>query len=82
MKPTLTLYTSATCDRCVDVWVLLAALAEEFDWDIAKVDVNDEPELQAHFGPLVPVVDIMGGPALYGEISADAILEALADVQA
>ncbi len=78
MKPRLTLYTRAGCHLCDHAWDMLNALAGEMDFTLSKVDITSDPALFARFRYLIPVVDVEHGPALYGVITTDSILTAIA----
>lgn len=79
MTPRLTLYGRAGCHLCDQAWDMLNALAGEMDFILDKVDITSDPSLFARFRYLIPVVDVEDGPALYGVITADRVLTAIAD---
>ncbi|MCP4166407.1 MAG: glutaredoxin family protein [Chloroflexi bacterium] len=77
MKPRITLYTKSNCPLCEEAKHELAALAGEFDFVLEEVDITTDPLLYERFCYMIPVVDVEQGPALYGTITAEAVLEVL-----
>ena len=57
----LTLISRGYCHLCHDMEVALKPLAEEFGAQVTIVDVDANPDLEARYGELVPVL-------LHGEI--------------
>jgi thiol-disulfide isomerase/thioredoxin len=52
----LTLLSRSYCHLCHEMAQALLPLAEEFGVDVDIVDVDDDPELEAHYGERVPVL--------------------------
>jgi len=52
----LTLISRGYCHLCHDMEVALAPLAEEFGAQITIVDVDADPDLEARYDELVPVL--------------------------
>lgn len=52
----LTLVSRSYCHLCHDMAVALAPLAAEFGTKVTVVDVDADPELEAKFDDLVPVL--------------------------
>ena len=53
---TLTFYFRPGCHLCDDMWQQLQELREERGFELNPVNVDDNPELQARFGKLIPVL--------------------------
>lgn len=56
MAPGLTLYGRAWCHLCDDMKEALERLQRELGFDLAYVDVDEHPELEALYDELVPVL--------------------------
>lgn len=52
----LTLYGRAWCHLCDDMLAALQPLKAEFGFEVDSVDVDENPEHEARFGELVPVL--------------------------
>ena len=52
----LTLYGRSYCHLCEDMVAALETLHSEFAFDISIVDVDADPELEARYDELVPVL--------------------------
>lgn len=52
----LTLLSRSYCHLCQEMEVALAPLAEEFGASVTVLDVDSEPELEARYDELVPVL--------------------------
>ena len=59
-EPRLQLLTRADCHLCADAAATLGQVAAEAGLDLATVDVDGDPDLQAEFGDRVPVVLLDG----------------------
>ena len=65
-QPTLTVYGRATCHLCDELRVELQAILEdrvrrgEAIPAVAEVDVATDPDLEARYGALVPVLAMAG----------------------
>jgi glutaredoxin len=59
-EPRLQLLIRADCHLCADAAAALAPVAAEAGLDLATVDVDGDPDLQAEFGDRVPVVLLDG----------------------
>lgn len=53
---TLTVYSRAYCHLCDDLISALRSLKGEFSFDIAVVDVDSDPAMEARHGEYVPVL--------------------------
>ncbi|HRC61222.1 MAG TPA: glutaredoxin family protein [Candidatus Propionivibrio aalborgensis] len=52
----LTLLSRSYCHLCQEMEVALAPLAEEFGASVTVLDVDSEPQLEARYDELVPVL--------------------------
>lgn len=52
----MTLYGRGYCHLCSDMEAAVERLRGEFDFALAKVDVDADPELETRFGDRVPVL--------------------------
>jgi glutaredoxin len=58
--PRVTLYHAAGCHLCGRAREQLAAWSEELRFELEEVDITGDPELEARYRALLPVVDIEG----------------------
>jgi glutaredoxin len=54
--PRLTLYLRTYCHLCDEMLATLAPMQDSLGFDLRTVDIEDDPELEARFGELVPVL--------------------------
>ena len=59
-RPHLVVYGRAYCHLCDDMVAALAALQEDGGFSLEVVDVDADPELEARYDLLVPVLTIEG----------------------
>lgn len=52
----LTFYFRPGCHLCDDMWQQLQEVRRERGFELNPMNVDDDPELQARFGTLVPVL--------------------------
>ncbi len=52
----LTLLSRSYCHLCQEMGVALAPLAEEFGASVTVLDVDSEPQVEARYDELVPVL--------------------------
>jgi glutaredoxin len=74
MDNRLILYTRAGCHLCEDAEALLRRLG----YEVALIDVDADPTLQARYGEQVPVLVVDGRAVLSGIIGEPALRRALA----
>jgi hypothetical protein len=60
VPPRLTLYSRAYCHLCDDLLAALEGLRGEYAFDIEILDVDADPELEAKYDELVPVLAANG----------------------
>lgn len=73
----VTLYSRPGCHLCDDAAALLQALAQEFGFRIAIVDIEKDPTLVARYGEAVPVVTHAGSEVARASINEQALRAAL-----
>jgi len=54
------LYHAPNCHLCGRARETLAALGEEVEFQLAEVDISDDPELEERYREWLPVVEIDG----------------------
>ena len=64
MKSNLTLYSRTYCHLCDDMLAALESLRGEFVFEVAVVDVDTNPALEARYDELVPVLAAKDGAEL------------------
>jgi hypothetical protein len=57
---------------------VLAALAEEIEFELVEVDISDDPELEGRYREWLPVVEIDGERAFVYTVPPDAFRRRLA----
>lgn len=55
-RPALTLYSRSWCHLCDDMLAGLRAMQPDLAFDLAVVDVDSQPALEAAYGERVPVL--------------------------
>ena len=61
--PAVVLYHAHGCHLCERARSTLAALREEVEFELREVDITGDPELEARYRELLPVVEIDGKQA-------------------
>jgi glutaredoxin len=57
------LYSAPDCSLCERARATLAAIREDLEFDLEEVDISGDPELEARYRELLPVVEIDGEQA-------------------
>jgi glutaredoxin len=57
------LYSAPDCSLCERARATLAAIREDVEFDLEEVDISGDPELEARYRELLPVVEIDGEQA-------------------
>jgi glutaredoxin len=57
------LYSAPDCSLCERARATLAAIREDVEFDLEEVDITGDPELEARYRELLPVVEIDGEQA-------------------
>lgn len=60
VPPRLTLYSRVYCHLCEDMLAALEVLRGEYSFDVEVLDVDADPELEAKYDELVPVLTANG----------------------
>ena len=76
--PTLTVYHAPGCHLCDRARETLAGLREELGFDLAEVDISEDPELEARYREWLPVVEIDGERAFVYHVDAGGLRRRLA----
>ncbi len=74
---TVTLLTRAGCHLCQDARTVVLAAAGRAGVPMIEIDVDDDPEMRAEYGDMVPVVLIDGVQHGYFSIDGDRLERAL-----
>jgi glutaredoxin len=75
---TVTLLGRAGCHLCDDAREVVLAVAGRAGASVTELDVDDDPELRAEYGDMVPVVLIDGIQHGYYTVDPDRLARALA----
>lgn len=78
MIPSVTLYHAQECHLCDDALVILEDARQQHDFTLRIVDIGGDPELEARFRVLIPVVEIDGEIAFTYSVEPDALADRLA----
>ncbi|MGH3135919.1 MAG: glutaredoxin family protein, partial [Gaiellaceae bacterium] len=68
-------YHATDCSLCARALEVIAALHDELEFDLELVDIGGEPELEARYRELLPVVEIDGERAFTYFVEANALRE-------
>ncbi|QLC33272.1 glutaredoxin family protein [Halarchaeum sp. CBA1220] len=77
MAVDVTVYTREDCHLCEDVLATVERVGDDYDLDVAVVDVDDDPELREAYGERVPYVFVDGTPKFKYRVSEDALRDAI-----
>ena len=67
------LYSARGCHLCDRAREQLAALREEVPFEFAEIDITGDPDLEARYRELLPVVEIDGERAFVYYVQPDAL---------
>ena len=76
--PRVRLVTAAGCHLCERAEAQLVALGEELDFEIERVSIDGNAELEARYRELIPVVEIDGSQAFVYYVPPEAFRRKLA----
>ena len=76
--PRVVLYGRADCHLCDEMHAIVAQVRRDLPFDLAVVDVDDDPALAAAYGLEVPVLVIDGRKAFKYRVDAAALRRRLA----
>ena len=74
----MALFHAPGCHLCERAREVLAALAEECDFELTEVDISGNRDLEARYREWLPVVEIDGERAFTYTVPADAFRRRLA----
>jgi glutaredoxin len=74
----ITLLSRVGCHLCDDARSVLRRVASEVGATVAEQDVDDDPQLRAEYGEMVPVILIDGREHGYWRVEEDRLRAALA----
>ena len=72
VRPRVVLYQAAGCHLCERAREAIALVAREREFELLDVDITGDPELEARYRELLPVVEIDGERALALHVLPDA----------
>jgi glutaredoxin len=72
------LYGAAGCHLCDRARATVAAARDELGFELDEVDITGDPELEARYRELLPVLEIGGRQAFVYHVPAAALRRALA----
>lgn len=68
--PKITLITRSNCPLCDEAEAVIDQVAKRFPVEVARLDVDQDPNLKAKYDLMVPVVLLNGVEVFYGKVSA------------
>jgi glutaredoxin len=75
------LYTARDCSLCERARATLAAIREDVEFDLEEVDITGDPELEAQYRELLPVVEIDGKQAFTYFVHIDSFRQRVAQAR-
>ncbi len=72
------LYSARGCHLCERARATLAELRREVEFDLEEIDITGDPDLEARYRELLPVVEIDGRRAFVYFVQPDAFRRKLA----
>ncbi len=72
------LYSARGCHLCERARATLAGLRREVEFDLEEIDITGDPDLEARYRELLPVVEIDGRRAFVYFVQPDAFRRKLA----
>lgn len=79
MNREVTLVTRAGCHLCDNARETIAAVAAQYEFELAVLDVDSSPDLLAKYGDHVPVVLVDGSLVAYWFVTSEVLAKALAE---
>ena len=76
--PRVVLYKSEGCHLCLRAAAQLAALGDELEFEHVEISIEGDPQLEARYRELIPVVEIDGEQAFVYFVPPDAMRRRLA----
>ena len=78
----LILYAKPGCHLCEDARAAVAAVRDEFEFELQEIDISLDPRLFRRYGERIPVLDVDGEEALELGFDAPALRKWLGRVDA
>ncbi len=73
MKKAAVLFTRRECHLCHDAGAILDRLAPHYNLRVARVDIDDDPELVDRYQFDIPVIEIDGEIIASGRITEESL---------
>ncbi|MEP7225668.1 MAG: glutaredoxin family protein [Actinomycetota bacterium] len=77
-RPTVVLYGAAGCHLCDRARATVTELRDELGFELEEVAIDGDPELEARYRELIPVVEIDGVRAFVYFVQPEALRKKLA----
>jgi glutaredoxin len=74
---TLTLYSRPDCSLCDEMEAVLLEVRQDIPFQLEKIDISTDPELNRRFSLEIPVLYINGRPAFMYDLTADELRQRL-----
>lgn len=71
--PVVTVYTARGCHLCERAIDDLAALAADLEFVVEEIDITGDPELEARYRELLPVIEVAGERVSVYRIESEAL---------
>ncbi|MEI8105668.1 MAG: glutaredoxin family protein [Actinomycetes bacterium] len=71
--PVVTVYTARRCHLCERAIDDLAALAADLEFVVEEIDITGDPELEARYRELLPVIEVAGERVSVYRIESEAL---------
>jgi glutaredoxin len=75
------LYVASGCHLCERARVTVATVREELGFELEEIAIDGNPELEARYRELIPVVEIDGKPVFSYFVPPDALRQKLAQTR-
>jgi len=75
------LYSAEGCHLCERARSTVAALRDELGFELEEIAIDDDPELEARFRELIPVVEIDGKEVFTYFVPPDALRRKVAQTR-
>ena len=77
----MVLYSAEGCHLCERARSTVAALRDELGFELEEIAIDDDPELEARFRELIPVVEIDGKEVFTYFVPPDALRRKVAQTR-
>ena len=75
------LYHAKGCHLCERARGIIAEIREQIPFDLEEIEIDGDPELEARYRELIPVVEIDGKQAFTYFVQPDALRRKLAQTE-